>query len=91
MSFIFKFKPAGFTAAKYDEVIKLLHAAGAGAPKGRSHHVCSGDPNGVDITDVWDSMENFQAFGATLIPIMQSVGVDPGHPDIQQVHNIIKG
>jgi hypothetical protein len=91
MSFVLKFTPADFTAAKYSEVIKQLNAAGAGAPKGRSYHVCYGDPKGLQVTDIWDSMENFQAFGQTLVPIMQSLGVDPGQPDIQQVHNIIKG
>jgi hypothetical protein len=91
MAFVVKFKPAGFTAAKYQETIKQLIAAGAGTPKGRTYHVCYGDPNGVDITDVWDSMEDFQTFGITLIPIMNSLGVDPGHPDVQQIHGIIIG
>jgi hypothetical protein len=91
MSFVLTFKPSGFTAAKYDEVLKQLAAAGAGAPKGRSHHVCFGDPKGLHVTDVWDNMEDFQAFGQTLVPIMQSLSLDPGQPDIQQVHNIIKG
>ena len=51
MSLVVKFKPAGFTAAKYHETVKQLEAAGAGAPKGRSYHVCYGDANDVDITD----------------------------------------
>ena len=91
MSFVLTFTPSGMTTAKYDEVIKKLNAAGAGSPKGRSYHVCYGDPNGVDITDVWDNMEDFQAFGQTLVPIMQSLDVTPDQPDIQQVHNIIVG
>jgi hypothetical protein len=91
MALALRFTPTGFTKAKYDEVNKQLAAAGAAAPKGRSYHVCYGDPNGVNVTDVWDSMEDFQAFGNTLIPIMQSLGLDPGQPDIQQVHNIIIG
>jgi hypothetical protein len=91
MSFVLTFKPGGFTAAKYADALKQLEAAGAGAPKGRNYHVCYGDPNGVTITDVWDSMEDFQAFGETLVPIMLSLNVDPGQPDIQQVHNIIIG
>ena len=91
MSFVLTFKPSGFTAAKYDEVIKKLNAAGAGAPKGRKYHVCYGDPKNVQVTDVWDSMEEFQAFGKTLVPIMEALGADPGQPDIQQVHNIIIG
>ena len=60
-------------------------------PKGRTYHVSYGDPNGFNITDVWDSMEDFQAFGITLIPIMNSLGVDPGHPDVQQIHGIMIG
>jgi hypothetical protein len=91
MSFVLKFKPSGFTVAKYNETIKQLNAAGAGSPKGRSYHVCYGDPNSVQVTDVWDSMEDFQAFGQTLVPIMQSLSVDPGQPDIQEVLNIIIG
>jgi len=91
MAFVVKFKPAGFTAAKYQETIKQLEAAGAGSPKGRSYHVSYGDPNGVDITDVWDSMDDFQAFGVTLIPIMNSLGVDPGKPDVQEIFGIVKG
>ena len=91
MAFVVKFKPEGFTAAKYQETIKKLEAAGAGAPKGRTFHVSYGDANGVDITDVWDSMEDFQAFGQTLIPIMKSLGVDTGTPDVQQIFGIVKG
>jgi len=91
MAFVVKFKPAGFTAAKYQETIKQLSAAGAGSPKGRSYHVCYGNPDSVDITDVWDSMEDFQAFGVTLIPIMNSLGVDPGKPDVQEIYGIVKG
>ena len=91
MAYVVKFKPVGFTADKYHETIKQLEAAGAGNPKGRSYHVSYGDPNGVDITDVWDSMEDFQAFGVTLVPIMNSLGVDPGTPDVQEIHGIVKG
>ena len=68
-----------------------LNAAGAAAPKGRSYHVSYGDPENLHVTDIWDSMEDFQAFGETLIPILQSLGVDSGQPDVQQVHNIIVG
>ena len=91
MSIALTFSPSGMTAAKYDETIKKLNAAGAGSPKGRSYHVCYGDANSVQVTDVWDSMEDFQAFGNILMPILQSLGVDPGQPNPIQVHNIIEG
>jgi hypothetical protein len=91
MSFVLTFAQPGFTAAKYDEAIKQLEAAGAGAPKGRSFHVSYGDPENLHITDTWDSMEDFQAFGETLLPILQSLDVDSGQPNPVEVHNIIIG
>ena len=91
MSFVLRFTPKNFTAAKYDEVIKQLNAAGAGAPKGRSYHVCFGDPNNLFVSEIWDNMEDFQAFGQTLLPIMQLIGLDPGEPVVLPVHNIIVG
>ena len=91
MSLVLHFKPSGFPLATYKEVLKQLEAAGAGSPKGRSYHVCYGDPNNVQVTDVWDSVEDFQAFGKTLVPIMQALGADPGQPEIQEVNNVIVG
>ncbi len=91
MSFVLRFTPSGFTVAKYNEAIEKLNAAGAGAPKGRSYHVCFGDPDNLHVSDIWDNMEDFQAFGQTLLPIMQELGVDPGQPVVIPVHNIIVG
>jgi len=91
MSFIIHFKHRDFTTARYNEAIKKLTDAGAGAPKGRDYHVCHGDPDNLEITDVWNSMEEFQDFGKTLMPILQSLGLEPGQPAISEVHNIIAG
>ena len=41
--------------------------------------------------DVWESQESFEAFGATLLPIMGDLGVDPGEPAVAPVHNTIQG
>jgi hypothetical protein len=35
-------------------------------------------------------MENFDAFGKVLMPILQEFGVDPGQPQVSEVHNIIE-
>ncbi len=91
MAIVMRFTPQALTAAKYDEVIRRLEAAGAGAPAGRLYHVCFGNKEELRVSDIWDSMENFEEFGKTLMPIMQDVGVDPGQPEIVEVHNIIKG
>ena len=91
MSFVMRFTPQGMSAAKYAECIKRLEAAGAGAPAGRLYHVCFGDKENLSVSDIWDSMENFEAFGQTLMPIMQDLGVEVGQPQIVEVHNIIIG
>jgi hypothetical protein len=91
MALAITFKPTGMTSAKYDEVIRRLEAAGAGAPRGRLHHVAYDSGDGLHVVDIWESQETFGAFGQTLIPILQSLGVDPGQPQIAEVHNTIKG
>ena len=91
MAIVMRFKPQGMTAAKYDEVIRRLEAAGAGAPAGRLYHVFFGNKEELRVSEIWDSMENFEEFGKTLMPIMQDLDVDSVEPEILEVHNIIKG
>jgi len=43
------------------------------------------------VFDVWDSQESFEKFGETLMPIMTELGVDPGAPQVAEIHNIIMG
>ena len=81
----------GMTAQKYGETLKKLDAAGAGAPKGRAYHAAFGPADSLMVFDVWNSQAEFDAFGATLVPILTELGVDPGQPDVVPIHNIIKG
>jgi len=89
MPFVVRFVPKSMSSQQYDEVIKRLNAAGAGAPRGRLFHVAFGDPAALRVSDVWDTRENFDRFGQTLMPILAEVGVDPGAPDFIETHNII--
>jgi hypothetical protein len=91
MSMGLYFTPTGFTPALYEEAIKKLEAAGAGAPAGRSYHVALEADGLIQVFDVWESKEEFEAFGKTLLPIMAELGADPGEPQVMPVHNIIKG
>ena len=83
--------PLSMDARQYDEIIKRLENAGASAPPGRLSHVCFGTGTSLRVVDVWESQDAFNAFGQTLIPILQQVGVDPGQPEVVEVHNIIQG
>ena len=91
MALGFYFTPAAFTPEKYDEVISRLEAAGAGAPAGRRYHVALEADGLIQVFDVWDSQESFEAFGVTLVPIMTELGADPGQPNVAPVRNIIEG
>jgi hypothetical protein len=39
---------------------------------------------------VWDPQKEFNSFGARLGPILAELGIDPGDPEIIEVHSIIK-
>jgi hypothetical protein len=85
------FMNSKFSKDKYDEAIGQLEAAGAGAPEGRSYHVALETDGEINVFDVWDSQEAFDAFGATLMPILTALGVDPGTPMVSPAHNVIVG
>ena len=85
------FTPSSFTPSAYDDAISKLEAAGAGAPAGRIYHVAMETDGLIQVFDVWDSQESFEAFGKTLLPIMAELGADPGQPMVSPVHNIIEG
>ena len=81
----------GFTPEKYGSAIKQLEAAGAGKPKGRTYH-CALESNGeIQVFDIWESQEDFDAFGSTLMPILTELGVGLKEPMVATVHNVIPG
>ncbi len=81
----------GFTPEKYQSVINHLEAAGAGAPKGRTFHVALESDGAIQVFDIWESQEDFDAFGSTLVPILSELGVELKEPMVATVHNVIKG
>jgi len=91
MPFVVRFVPKSMSSQQYDEVIKRLDAAGAGSPQGRIFHVAFRDPDALHVSDIWDTKENFDRFGQTLMPILQEAGVDPGTPEFIETHNYIAG
>jgi hypothetical protein len=85
------FPENGFTTAQYKAAVKKLADTGHGAPKGRQYHCAFGDPNNLQIFDVWDSQELFDKFGEALIPILAEQNYTPPQPMIAPVHGIIEG
>jgi hypothetical protein len=91
MAFVVRFTPPSLSSQQYDEIIKRLEAAGEGSPKGRLFGVAFGPTDALRVSDVWDTRENFDRFGQTLMPLLQELGIDPGTPEFIEAHHIIPG
>ncbi len=91
MALLIHFSPKGMNDKKYAEVLRRLDAAGAAAPQGRLHHTCYGPKDALLVVDLFDTMSSFEAFGKTLVPILASLEIDVGQPQVTEVHNIIRG
>lgn len=90
MALAFYFSPTTVMRAdQYDECIKQLKKAGAAHPRGRVYHVSFKSGDAINVFDVWTSQAAFDAFGQTLMPILQGMGLDPGQPRVMEVHNVI--
>src|SRR3954467_7415341 len=90
MALGFYFTPTSFSPSVYDDLVRRLEAAGAGAPAGRLYHVALESDGQIQVFDIWDSQESLDAFGQPLGPIMAGLGAAPGQPMVSNVHNIIQ-
>ena len=72
------------TLEQYDEVIYRMgfEPRGAGGP-GSVFHLVAKTADGIRVTDVWETQEDFEKFSEEKIgPITQEVGIE-GQPEIQ--------
>jgi len=42
------------------------------------------------VSEIWDSREQLEAFGERLMPLLAEVGIEPGEPEVMEIHSIIK-
>ncbi|MGH9032827.1 MAG: hypothetical protein ACRDY4_00505 [Acidimicrobiia bacterium] len=91
MSVLVRFAPASpTTTEQYDETIRRLQDAGDFPPAGMEYHVCFLSDGNVRVSEIWDSHEQLDAFGERLMPLLADVGIDPGKPEVLEIHNIIR-
>jgi hypothetical protein len=92
MSILVRFIGApGMTAEKYDATLPTIEASGEFPPDGLEYHVAFSSDDSFRVSEIWDSREQFEAFGQRLMPILTANGVElAGPPEIVEVHNIIK-
>jgi len=90
MAIVVHFEVSGMSSEKYEEALRRLEAAGAGAPSGRLYHVSYGAPENLQVTDVYDSPQSLEAFGRVLEPVLRELGI-AAVPRVQPAHRIIAG
>jgi len=78
------------TTEQYDETIRRLEKSGDWLPEGLEYHVAFRSDGKFRVSEIWDSREQFDAFGERLIPVLKDVGIEPGQPELLEIHNIIK-
>ena len=79
------------TSEKYDAALPLIEASGQFPPDGLDYHVAFGAGGSFRVSEIWDSKEQFEAFGQRLMPILTANGVElAGPPEVLEIHNIIK-
>jgi hypothetical protein len=86
-----RFTPASnVTTEQYDETIRRLEKVGDWPPQGLDYHVAFKSNGKFRVSEIWDSREQFDAFGERLMPVLNEVGIEPGEPEMLEIHNIIK-
>jgi hypothetical protein len=66
----------GVTQEQYEEARGRVNWEG-NVPAGANLHIARFTPEGIRVTDVWESQEAFQNFAADrLIPVTSTLGID---------------
>ncbi len=78
------------TADQYDAIIARLSKEGIHLADGLELEVCFGSGDQMKVSILFDSMAAFERFGEPLQQILQELGMDPGTPDIMDVHHVIR-
>jgi hypothetical protein len=89
MAIVVRYKPVGLTREKYDASTQQLEQAGVPwPPDGLDHHICFGEDGSLNVSEIWDSREQWEAFVAQLVPALSDAGIEfSGDPDVFEVHD----
>ena len=68
-------------------MVRRLDEEGVSPADGLDYELCFGSGDQHKVSLVWDSKEQLDAFGARLMPILAELGIDPGEPEVFEVHN----
>ena len=90
MSVLIRFSPPSLTAEQYDNAVRRLYEDGVLPAAGLDYEICFGQDGNLKVSQVWDSNEQLEAFGERLRPILEELNINPGEPELVEVHNVIR-
>jgi hypothetical protein len=79
------------TTEQYDQSVQRLQQVGDFPPDGMEYHVCFIADGNIRVSEIWESREQLNAFAERLMPVLAEMGVEPGEPEIFEIHNVIPG
>ncbi|MEA2438661.1 MAG: hypothetical protein QOH76_85 [Thermoleophilaceae bacterium] len=90
MSIVVRYPADNLTKEKYDATNQKLEEAGVDwPPDGMVMHVAFGDDGDLKVSEIWDSREQWQAFGEKLMPVLNEAGIEfSGEPQVFEAHNL---
>jgi hypothetical protein len=81
--------PESMSAEQYDRLVEQVDEARASPAPGHRLHVCFGHGDHLMLFDVWDSVEELQAFAATIAPILANQQIVTAPPQPLEVHRLV--
>jgi hypothetical protein len=90
VSVLIRFAPPSLTAKQYDDAVRRLTEDGVFPADGLDYEICFGSGDNLKVSQVWDSQQQLDAFGKRLMPILAELGINPGEPEVLEVHNIMR-
>ena len=87
MSVVVRFPPSNMSKQQYDAVRSDLEGAGDWPTERCQLHVCFGPEDDIRVSEVWESADQFRAFGDKLRPSLEQAGIQmSGEPEVFDVH-----
>ena len=94
MSILVRYTPASVTKEQYDESVRRMEAAakeiGDWPPDGFDLHVAFGTDGDIRVSEIWETREQWEEFGRRIMPFLADIEIDPGEPELLEVHHIIR-
>ena len=90
MSILVRFSPPSMTAEQYDTIVERLYKEGVHPDPGLELELCFGTGDQMKVSLLFDSKEHFESFGAKIGPVLSEMGMDPGEPEVIELHKVIR-